>query len=87
MSLIHFEPNLFHIFKSCHAFLLKDYLLIDYRCMMSFSVEEVMVEEIEAEVTGTKAQEGPGSLYILTLIQKSLAKCFILDSLIGLGRE
>jgi hypothetical protein len=46
-----------------------------------------MAEETEVEVTGTEAQEGPGSLYILTLIQKSLAKCFMPDSLIGLGRE
>jgi len=33
-----------------------------------FSVEEAMVEETKVEVTGTEAQEGPGSLYILTLI-------------------
>jgi hypothetical protein len=46
-----------------------------------------MAEETEVEVTGIEAQEGPGSPYILTLIQKSLANCFILDSLIGLGRE
>jgi hypothetical protein len=46
-----------------------------------------MAEETEVEVTGTEAQEDPGSLYILTLIQKSLAKCFISNSLIGLGRE
>jgi hypothetical protein len=36
MSLIHSEPNLFHIFKSCHAWLFKKYLLIDYTCRMSF---------------------------------------------------
>jgi hypothetical protein len=46
-----------------------------------------MAEETEVEVTGTEAQEGLGSLYILMLIQKSLAKCFIPKSLIGVGRE
>jgi hypothetical protein len=46
-----------------------------------------MAEETEVEVIGTEAQEGPSSLYILTLIQKSLAKCFMSDYLIGLGRE
>ena len=46
-----------------------------------------MTEETEIEETGTKAQEGPGSLYILMLIQKSLVNCFMLDYLIGLGRE
>ena len=46
-----------------------------------------MAEEIEVEVIGTEAQEGLGSLYIFSLIQKSLAKCFMPDSLIGLGRE
>jgi hypothetical protein len=46
-----------------------------------------MAEETEAEVTQTGAQEGPGSPYILTLIQKSLVKCFMQDSLTGLGRE
>ena len=46
-----------------------------------------MVKEIDVEVTGTEAQEGPDSPYILTLIQKSLANCFMLDSLIGFGRE
>jgi hypothetical protein len=46
-----------------------------------------MAEETEVEVTGTEAQEGPGSPYILTLIHKSLANCFMLDSSIGLGRE
>jgi hypothetical protein len=46
-----------------------------------------MAEGTELEVTGTEAQEGPSSLYILMLIQKSLAKCFMPDSLIGLGRE
>jgi hypothetical protein len=46
-----------------------------------------MDEETDVEVIGTKAQEGPGYPYILTLIQKSLANCFMMDSLIGLGRE
>jgi hypothetical protein len=46
-----------------------------------------MDEETEVEVTETEAQEGLISLYILTLIQKSLAKCFMPDYLIGLGRE
>jgi hypothetical protein len=46
-----------------------------------------MVEETEVEVTRTEAQEGPGALYILMLIHKSLANCFMLDSLIGLSRE
>jgi hypothetical protein len=46
-----------------------------------------MVEETEVEVTGTKAEEGLGSLYILTLTQKNLVKCFMNDSLTGLGRE
>ena len=46
-----------------------------------------MAEEIEVEVTRTEAQEGLGSLYILMLIQKSLADCFMLDFLIGLGRK
>jgi hypothetical protein len=46
-----------------------------------------MVEEKEVEVTRTKVQEGPGSPYTLTLIQKSLANCFMPDCLIGLGRE
>jgi hypothetical protein len=46
-----------------------------------------MAKETEVEVTRTEAQEGPGSLYILMLIQKSLANCFMLNSLIGLGRE
>jgi hypothetical protein len=46
-----------------------------------------MVEETEVEVTRTEAQEGPSSPYILALIQKSLANCFMLNSLIGLGRE
>jgi hypothetical protein len=46
-----------------------------------------MTEETKVEVIGTEAQEGPGSPYILTFIQKSLDNCFIPDSLIGLGRE
>jgi hypothetical protein len=46
-----------------------------------------MVEETEVEVTGTEAQEGPGSPYILTLIHKILANCFMLDSSTRLGRE
>jgi hypothetical protein len=88
MSLIHSEPNLFHIFKSCHAWLFKR--LFSNRLHMQdafFSVEEAMAEETKVEVTGIEAQEGPCSLYILTLIQKSLAKCFMPDYLIGLGRE
>jgi hypothetical protein len=46
-----------------------------------------MAEETEVEVTRTEAQEGLGSLYILMLIQKSLANCSMLDSLIGFDRE
>jgi hypothetical protein len=46
-----------------------------------------MVEETKVEVTETEAREGPGSLYILTLFRKSLAKHFMQDSLIGLGRK
>jgi hypothetical protein len=46
-----------------------------------------MAEETEVEVTGTEAQEGMGSLYILMLIQKSLAICFMQNYLIGLGRK
>jgi hypothetical protein len=42
-----------------------------------------MFKETEVEVTQTEAQEGLGYLYILTLIQKSLAKCFMPDSLTG----
>ena len=52
-----------------------------------FSVGEAMAEETEVEVTGIEAQEGPGFPYTLTLIQKNLVNCFMLDSLIGLGRE
>jgi len=51
-----------------------------------FSLEESMAEETEAEVTGTKAQGGLGSQYILMLILKSWANCSTLDSLIGLER-
>jgi hypothetical protein len=46
-----------------------------------------MAEETEVEVIGTEAQEGPGYPYILTLIHKILANCFISDSSIGLSRE
>jgi hypothetical protein len=46
-----------------------------------------MVEETKVEVIGIEAQEGPCSPYILTMIHKSLANCFMLDSSIGLGRE
>jgi hypothetical protein len=66
---------------------LKDYLLIDHTCRMSFFSRGSHGEETEVEVIGTEAQEGPGSPYILMLIQKSLANCFMQDSLIGLGRE
>jgi hypothetical protein len=52
-----------------------------------FLVEVAMVGETEVEVIGTEAQEGPGSPYILRLIHKSLANCFMPDSSIGLGRE
>jgi hypothetical protein len=45
-----------------------------------------MAEEIEVEVIGTEAQEGPGSPYILMLIHKILANCFMMDFSIGLGR-
>ena len=67
---------------------LKDYLLIYHACrMVFFWVEEAMAKETEVEVTGIEAQEGPGSPYILTLIEKSLGHCFMEDYLIGLGRE
>jgi hypothetical protein len=46
-----------------------------------------MAKETEVEVTGTEAQEGLGYLYILMLIQKILARCFMQNSLIGLGRK
>jgi hypothetical protein len=46
-----------------------------------------MAEETEVEVTGTKAQGGLGSQHILMLILRSLANCFMLDSLIRLDRE
>ena len=38
-----------------------------------------MDEVTEVEVIGTEAQEGPGTPYILMLIQKSLANCFMWD--------
>jgi len=66
---------------------LKDYFLIDHTCRMIFSVEVAMVEETEVEVIGTKAQEGPGSLYIFMFIYKILANCFMSYYSIGLGRE
>jgi hypothetical protein len=43
--------------------------------------------ETKVEVTRTEAQEGLGSLYILMLIQKSLANCSMMDSLLGLEKE
>jgi len=46
-----------------------------------------MAKETEVEVIGTEAQEGLGSPYILTMIQKSLDNYFMSDSSIGLGRE
>jgi hypothetical protein len=46
-----------------------------------------MVEETEGEVTGTEAQEGQGSPYILMLTLKNLASCFRLDFSIGLGKD
>jgi hypothetical protein len=46
-----------------------------------------MAEETKVEVTGTNAQEGPGSPCIMMLIQKSLDNFFMLDSLTGLARE
>ena len=46
-----------------------------------------MAEETEVEITGTEAQEGPGSPYILTLIHKILTNYFMPDFSIGLGRE
>jgi hypothetical protein len=46
-----------------------------------------MAEETEVEVIGIEAQEGLGSPYILTLIHKRLANCFMPDYSIGLGRE
>jgi hypothetical protein len=46
-----------------------------------------MAEETEVEVIGIEAQEGPGSPYILMLIHKILANCFMPDFSIGLGRE
>jgi hypothetical protein len=51
MSMIHFEPNLFCIFKSFHAWLFKK--LFANR-LHSF-LQEAMVEETEEEVTGTEA--------------------------------
>jgi hypothetical protein len=66
---------------------LKDYFLINHTCEMSFSVEVAMTEEKKVEVTRTKAQEGLGSPYILTMIHKSLANCFMPDYSIRLGRE
>jgi len=88
MSPIHSKPNIFRIVKSCHAWLFK--ILFSNRLHMQdefFSVKEVMAEETEVEVTGTEAQEGIGSLYILTLIQKSLVKCLMKNTLTRLGRE
>jgi hypothetical protein len=38
-----------------------------------------MAKETEVEVIGTKAQGGPVSPYILMLIHKSLANCFMTD--------
>jgi hypothetical protein len=46
-----------------------------------------MKEEIEVEVIGTEAQEGPCSPYILMLIHKSSANCFMPDFSIGFSRE
>jgi hypothetical protein len=46
-----------------------------------------MAEETEVELIGTESQEVLGSPYILTLIHKSLANCFMLDSSNGLGKE
>jgi hypothetical protein len=46
-----------------------------------------MAKETEGEVTGTEAQEGQGSPYILMLTHKSLASCFRPDFSIGLGKE
>jgi hypothetical protein len=46
-----------------------------------------MVEETKVELIGTEAQEVLCSPYILTLIHKSLANCFMPYFSIGLGRE
>ena len=46
-----------------------------------------MAEETEVEVTGTEAQGGLGSQYILMLIMKSLTNCYMLGSLIELDME
>jgi hypothetical protein len=45
-----------------------------------------MAEEIEIEVTGTEAQGGLGSQFILMLILKSCVNCSTMDSLIGFDR-
>jgi hypothetical protein len=46
-----------------------------------------MAEETKVEVTGTEAQGGLGSQYVLMMIVKSLANCSMMGSLIGLDRE
>jgi hypothetical protein len=46
-----------------------------------------MKKETKVEVTGTEAQGGLGSHYILMLIMKSLANFSMLGSLIALDRE
>ena len=65
----------------------KEYFLIVNICRMSFFIRGSHVEETEVEVTGTEAQGGLGSQYILMLTLKSLANCSMLDFLIGLDRE
>jgi hypothetical protein len=66
------ETNLFHIFKSCHVWLFKT-LFDNQSCMQEwvFLVEVAMAEETEGEVTGTEAQEGQGSPYILMLTTRA----------------
>ena len=82
------EPNLFHIFKSCHVCLFKRLFSNQSRMQDEFfSVEVAMAEETKVELIGTKAQEGSGYSYILMLIHKISANCFMGDFSIRLGRE
>jgi hypothetical protein len=46
-----------------------------------------MAEKTKVEVTGTEAQGGLSSQYILMLILKSFENCSMMSSLIGLDRE
>jgi hypothetical protein len=66
---------------------LKDYFLIDHACRMSFFSQGIHGRGNKGRGNWNRGPGRPGSLYILTLIHKILAKCFMQDSLIGLGRE